>query len=293
MNFFISVNLQAASVVFWLSFCVQSGVTGVCLFAADVARCLNGAVAVGCGFFSCLENSTCDTDGMHEICELFLHTAATFNTEVGPSLCSPVRPSVGPPVSLTRACVWVCVALQGKTFVKKSLQCISQGISAKVFQTIRRCNIFQRMIAEVGDLSERQPWFNSLALWWPTFCLLKGARGLLHQPWHLHCGSNKPWRHRRGGAGARSLPQQVSAEFRSSAARWQCCNLLSDILLVLSLLHDKGSNLPINVCLYHMPTILTVIACQYFLSISKNKNPTAHMEYVSRCWLNAFSVADT
>lgn len=131
--------------------CIHVFVYVLCVFAADVARCLNGAVAVGCGFFSCLENSTCDTDGMHEICELFLHTAATFNTEVGSSFCPSVYSSVCPSVSP----VCVCGVLQGKTFVKKSLQCISQGISAKVFQTIRRCNIFQRMIAEVCKLSER------------------------------------------------------------------------------------------------------------------------------------------
>lgn len=45
--------------------------------------------------------------------------------------------------------------------------------------------------------------------WVCVFCLVKGARRVLHQPRHLYCGSNQPWCHRRGGAGADSLPQQV------------------------------------------------------------------------------------
>ncbi|KAF3848460.1 hypothetical protein F7725_014957 [Dissostichus mawsoni] len=45
---------------------------------------------------------------------------------------------------------------EGKTFVKKSLHCITQGISTKIFQTIRRCNIFQRMIAETLQSCDEQ-----------------------------------------------------------------------------------------------------------------------------------------
>lgn len=49
-----------------------------------------------------------------------------------------------------------------------------------------------------------------------AFCLVKGAGRVLHQSRHLRRGTDQPRYHRRCGAGAHTLPQQV----RNTHSKW-------------------------------------------------------------------------
>lgn len=65
------------------------------------------------------------------------------------------------------------------------------------------------MIAEVsiGEQPVTGCSFDVLVL--TALCPIKGAGRVLHQSRHLHRGTDQPRHHRRCGAGAHTLPQQV------------------------------------------------------------------------------------
>lgn len=124
-----------------------------------------------------------------------------------------VRPSLHPPVHLSVCLTWVCVFLSRVKPLWRKVCTASLRESHPRFSRLSAAATSSRgwSLRFVNSRLSITPRCSSLIVthWVCVFCLVKGARRVLHQPRHLHCGSNQPWCHRRGGAGANSLPQQV------------------------------------------------------------------------------------